>query len=106
LGAVLTKENVRIEVVLHRRRILLYITPVIIIWAIFLSALQGVRIPHHLLIQPIECGMRHRIFDHNKTIMVQTANCNLEILRRELAVLDLCCGRANAGGIAGSHSLL
>jgi hypothetical protein len=29
-----------------------------------------------------------------------------KVLRRELAALDLCRGRTNAGGIAGSHSLL
>lgn len=80
---------------------MLDITRVVVVWAIFFLALEGACILYHFGVQMIEGIVRNGIFYHNQSVMIETANGNLEVPRSQLSVSHLVLGWPNAGGKAG-----
>ena len=80
---------------------MLDITRVVVVWTPFFLALEGACILYHFDVQMVECIVRNRVFYHDHSVMIETANGNLEISRGQLSVSHLVLGWPDAGGIAG-----
>lgn len=80
---------------------MLDITRVVVVWTVFFLALEGACILDHFGVQMVEGIVRDGVFYHYQSVMIETANGNLEILRCQLFVSHLVLRWPDAGGKAG-----
>lgn len=78
----LTYEYILVKVLPNRRRVLLNIAGVVVIWAIVLPGLEGVGVFYHFVVEAGEAVMRDDVLDDDEAIAMQAPDCDFEVLGR------------------------